>query len=238
LAQFERYFNQTPKSDGTLLTDDSFTESFLHSTRIVNFGKKVTTIQDIKLTGNIVLFSDTTINIDNTAILNNVMVFAPAIIVKSGFQGNCQLFATDSIRVGSDCQFNYPSCLGILRFKGATVKVPEKISIGENSQFHGLVFTYEKTSSKSLLPLIDLDKNVQITGLVYSQGIVGLKDGIQINGSIFTSRFLYQSTLTRYENYIINTTLDATALSSYYLNSDLVPVASKTKKVLQWLETN
>jgi hypothetical protein len=238
LAQFEIFFNQKSKIDSTLLKFDSVSNSFLSPTRIAYFGKKVETLKNIKLSGNIILFSDTSLIIENSVDLNNVIVFARSIIVKSGFKGTCQLFATDSIAIAHDCVFNYPSCLGILRFKSSTVKTPAKINFGENSQLTGLIFTYEKESNKSYQPLIDLGKNTIINGQIYSQGIVGLKDGVKINGSIFTSRFLYQSTLTRYENYIINTTIDATALSSYYLNSDLVPIAGKKKKILQWLETN
>ena len=183
------------------------------------------------------MLSDTTLTIDNTAILNNILVFARSIIVKGGFQGNCQLFATDSIRIESNCNFNYPSCLGVLRSQTSMISSPEKITIGESTEFNGIIFTYEKTE-KPIKPLIDIGKNVKIKGQVYSQGILELKDKTEVDGSIFTSRFLYKNSFTLFENYLINATIDSKALSPYYLTSGLLPVAGKKEKVLQWLESN
>lgn len=51
-----------------------------------------------------------------------------------------------------------------------------------------------------------------------------------------TSRFLYKSEITIYENYLINITINSAALSRYYLTSDLTPVSGQQKKILQWLE--
>jgi hypothetical protein len=238
LAWFEKVITATHPPDPLILTKDSTGNSFLFPTRMAGLGKKVVTLENIKLTGNIMLFSDTTLIISATAVLNNIIVFARSVIVKSGFRGNCQLFATDSIHVEPGCRLSYPSALGVLRFKPQKIGVPEKISIGERTAFAGLIFTYDKNPDKTIRPLIDLGKEVSLTGQVYAQGILGLKNGVTINGSVFTSRFLYQSSFTRYENYIINTTIDATALSPYYLTSDLVPVSGKRQKILQWLEAN
>jgi hypothetical protein len=237
LDQLEKYFNRDAKAENSLPKSDSIKVSFLQPTRFFNFKKAVQTIQNIKLSGNIILLSDTTVTIDNTAVLNNTLVFARAIIVKSGFQGNCQLFATDSIHIESNCRFDYPSCLGVLHFGSAIVSSPEKIAIGESTEFNGIIFTYEKTE-KPIKPLIEIGKNVKIKGQVYSQGILELKDKTEVDGSIFTSRFLYKNTFTLFENYLINATIDSKVLSPYYLTSGLLPVSGKKKKVLQWLEAN
>ena len=235
LQLIEGYFKNETKGDSTL-SKDSINVSFFDATQVFNFKKKATVIRDINISGNVILYSDTTLTIDNSAKLSNVLVIAKAIIVTNGFGGNCQLFATDSIAIAKDCTFNYPSCLGLIRYKTTLIKGQEKISIGENSVINGIVFTYEKQDNP-LKPLIDVAKGVKITGQVYSQGIALLKDSVAINGSIFTSRFLYKSSFTLYENYLINATLNSKALSSYYLTSGLLPVAGKKKKILQWLES-
>jgi hypothetical protein len=237
LDQLGKYFNNDAKFENTLPKTDSVKSSFLLPTMIFNFKKKVQTIQNIKLSGNIILLSDTTITIDDSAILNNIMVFARAIVVKSGFRGNCQLFATDSISIESNSRFDYPSCLGVLRFESSMVSSPEKISIGESTDYYGVIFTYER-AEKPIKPLIEIGKNVKIKGQVYSQGILELKDKTEVDGSIFTSRFLYKNTFTQFENYLINATIDSKALSPYYLTCGLLPVAAKKKKVLEWLEAN
>jgi hypothetical protein len=237
INQFVKYFDSKLKVENTLPTADSVKASFLLPTRIFNFKKTAQAIQNIKLSGNIILLSDTTVTIDNTAVLNNIMVFAPAIVIKSGFKGNCQLFAKDSISIESNCRFDYPSCLGVLRFQSSVISTPEKITIGENTIFSGIIFTYEN-EEKPVKPLITLAKSVKIKGQVYSQGNLQLKDSTEVDGGVFTSRFLYKSSFTQFENYLINTTIDSKALSSYYLTSGLLPFSGKRKKILQWLEAN
>jgi hypothetical protein len=239
LKLIEQFAGEKPAGDNTFLKKDTVRASFSGPTHFVNFKKETKTIQDVYLEGNIVLFSDTTITIDSTAVCKNIMVFAKAIVVKSGFRGNCQLFAADSISVGKNCRFNYPSCLGILRFQASIAKnnTQAKITIGPNTNLSGLVFTFEKADNQ-LKPDISMAKHVKITGQVYSQGILELKDSTEVDGSVFTSLFYYKSPVTLFENYLINTTVDSKALSPYYLTSGLVPVATKKKKILQWLEAN
>ncbi|MFI5139796.1 MAG: hypothetical protein ACHQIM_18385 [Sphingobacteriales bacterium] len=237
LKLFDQFFHRDIAGDNNLLNKDSVIASFLNPTRFANFKKEVKTIEKIHLSGNIMLFSDTTIIIDSTAVLKNVVVFARAIVVKSGFQGNCQLFATDSISIGRNCRFNYPSCSGILRFQAPRINSQAKISLGHNADFKGILFTYEKTETP-VKSLISIGKHAKIKGQVYSQGILELKDTTEVDGSVFTSLFEYKNPFTLFENYLINTTINSKALSPYYLTGELLPVAGKKKKVLQWLEAN
>jgi hypothetical protein len=237
LSALNQYFVNEPTGEKALPGIDSIRQSFLLPTSIFNFKKKAQTLQNIALSGNIVLFSDTTITIDNTTKLTNVLVFARAIVVKSGFNGNCQLFATDSISVENNCNFIYPSCLGVLRFQSSTISSQVKITINEGTTITGIVFTYEK-ADKPVKPIIVIGQNTKISGQVYSQGILQLKEQTEMDGSVFTSRFLYKNSFTLFENYLVNATIDSKALSPYYLTSGLMPVAGKKKKVLQWLESN
>ncbi len=238
LDQLNSMYAEPHENDSALFKKDTIRQSFLLSTRFINFKKQVQTIKNINLNGNIVLLSDTAIIIDSSAVLNNILIFAKSISVKTGFHGTCQLFATDSIAVDHNCRFNYPSCLGVLRFSKVNATATQaKIVIGANCNIEGTIFTYEKTET-ALKPMIDLAKYVKIKGQVYSQGILKLKDSVEVDGSIFSSRFLYQSSLTLFENYLINIRIDSKALSPYYLTGDLLPVASKNKKILQWLEAN
>ena len=237
LSQLNKYFSQDAKSENTLPKADSVQQSFLLPTRFFNFKKEAQTIENIAISGNIILCSDTTVTIGSTTVLNNILVFAKAIVVKSGFQGNCQLFATDSISIQNNCLFTYPSCMGVLRFQSSTVSSQVKIAINESTEFNGIIFTYEK-AEKPVKPLISIGKNATTKGQVYSQGILELKDNTEFDGSVFTSRFLYQNSFTKYENYLINTTINEKKLSPYYLTSGLIPVSGKKKKVLQWLEAN
>jgi hypothetical protein len=231
----EQLFNSHGPSVNPGRRMDSMTRSFRDPVYILNLGKNINGLKDVRFSGNIIVYADTLLTIDSTAKLNNILVFAKAILVKSGFRGSCQLFASDSISLEKNCRLNYPSCLGILRYKSPLVGFPPQISIGQNASVNGTVFTYEKEAS-ALPATINLAKGAKISGLLYAQHYIATKDSVTISGSVFTSRFMYQTEYTRYENYLINLKIDADSLSRYYLTSDLVPVASGEKKILQWLE--
>ncbi|MDN3580781.1 hypothetical protein [Mucilaginibacter flavus] len=235
LSILERLFNGHRSSVNINRKIDSLTRSFRAPVYILNLGKNTDAFKGGHFSGNIIIYADTLLTIDSTAKLNNILVFAKAILVKTGFRGTCQLFAADSISLEKNCRLDYPSCLGILRYKSPLVGFPPQINIGQNANVSGTVFTYEKEAS-ALPATINLAKGAKINGQLYAQHYIATKDSVTISGSVFTSRFMYQTEYTRYENYLINLKIDAGALSHYYLATDLVPVASGEKKILQWLE--
>lgn len=220
------------RQDSILLRQDTVRQSFLRQTLMFKFGKQPYTLTNC-LEGNIILHSDTSITIENTAALKNILVFARSITVKAGFKGNCQLYASDSIQVEADCVFRYPSVIGVANFADKA-EGQRKLSLGDHTAFQGILFTYEKAKNE-LRPYLELGKDATVSGLVYSQGILNYKDNTVINGSVYTSRFLYQTTYTRYENYLINIKLDGPGLSPYYLTGSALPAAAKSQKILQWL---
>lgn len=234
LQLLDSYFQQKGDSRNP---GDSINISYLNPTKTLDFKKQAYTLSNIRLKGNLVLRSDTVLTIDSSAKLDNVLIFAPTIIVKEGFRGTCQLFATDSISVAKNCRFNYPSCLGVIRSATGKFSGQAKITVGEASVIEGTIFTWEKTPG-ALKPVIRLSKKDTISGQVYSQDAISLKDGCVVYGSLYTKRFLYQNSFTLYENYVINAELNSRELSPYYLGSTMLPAISKKKKILQWLEGN
>jgi len=238
MAALQSFMQQDRGNISGGFKSDSIQHSFLLPSLIFNFGHAIATLSDIKLSGNIILFSDTALTIDSTAVLRNVIVIARSITVHSGFHGNCQLFAQDTIGIQGNCRFGYPSCAAVLRFnKSGIVKTPAKVGLNKNTVFAGSVFVYEAEQS-ALKPVVHIGRQVKVSGQVYSPGYVELEDHAEIAGSVFTRGFLYQSSFTRYENYLINVTVSSKALSPYYLTPGLFPVAQKKHKVLQWLEAN
>lgn len=218
-------------------TGDSLTEnSFFRPTRHLR-AVDGDTVSHTTIKNNIILYSDTTLYIDSTAHLDHIVIFARSVVFAPGFKGNCQVFARDSVIVGKGAVFTYPSCIGLLPSQRSKTGLPPNIRIGEGTRFSGLLFCYEK--EKANLPLvIYLGKRSRITGQVYAKGTVSLQDSLQVSGSITCQKFLYQSNMTTYENFLINTRISAKALSAYYLTSELLPAAGKKKKILQWLEGN
>ncbi|HJP63619.1 MAG TPA: hypothetical protein VJ844_09270, partial [Mucilaginibacter sp.] len=153
------------------------------------------------------------------------------------FRGRCQLFASDSISIKRNCRFEYPSCLGVVRFAKTKIPSQAKISLGEKSTFNGIMFSYEKEPG-ALKPLISIGKSDTVRGQIYSQSTLELADNVTIQGSVSTLNFLYRSAFTLYQNYLINVRSDSKSLTPYYLTSPVLPAPSPNKKILQWLEGN
>ncbi|OKS87282.1 hypothetical protein [Mucilaginibacter polytrichastri] len=233
IGNIKSLFNWKAGRDSTL-NDDSLNKSFMADIKVISLGKKTLLIRQ-KLEGYILIRSDTIVTIANTAQLNNLVICARFINVQSGFKGTCQLFATDSIHIEKNCQFEYPSAIGVLQFESTTLKAAPKIIIDAGTIINGAVFSYQKSQSE-VKPLISLGDHTTIIGQIYSQGILSYKKQIVVNGSVFTNRFIYQSSNTMYENYLINILINSDRLSRYYLTSDLLPAASAKRKVLQWLK--
>lgn len=234
LKLLQEGFKNHYTTDNALIKRDSTTASFLSDARTINFKKTPSILSNIVLNGRIILFSDTTIAIASSAHLENILVFAPSIIVESGFKGNCQLFASDSIHVGKECILAYPSCLGLIT-NGKKNKAIPLINIENNSKINGVIFSSNPNSSNKP-PVISIGSNSVIKGQIYADGLLNLKDKVAVYGGVFTNRFTYQTSYTHYENYLINVDIDASRISPYYLSASLLPGTAKARKVLQWLK--
>jgi len=217
------------------IKQDSIYNSFEQPVRYLYFGKTVQTLSNIRLKANIVILSDTTIKIDSTVHLENVIIAARSIKISSGFQGKCQLFARDSIIIGDRCSFNYPSAIGTLKFDTDDQSRLSILSIGNSCSLTGTLFTWQQTKSR-VMPVLKCGDNLVVNGQIYSCGAFAYKAKPVINGSIYAARFLYQNNFTAFENYLINFTIDEKKLSPYYLTGMLLPAAAKPTKVLQWLK--
>ncbi|MBB6273344.1 hypothetical protein HDF26_003804 [Pedobacter cryoconitis] len=205
--------------------------SFKDSTRtfILPAGTRV----DGELTGNIILVSDSSVVISATAKLNNVQIYAHSVKVESGFSGKCQIFARDSIVVGDQVRFDYPSTLGVIRMAGAADQ--PSITFGNNLLFNGIVFSYEDKRS-AMQTLISFGKGSRLNGEVYSTGLVKVQKGMFIAGKVSCNRFIMQTPVTLYENFLIDVVFNRKARSKYYLSSGLFEGQGKEKGVLEWLK--
>lgn len=232
LRRVEEGLKAGQKPDTTAYSAEQVHRSFLKEVFQINAGKKIMTLTG-NLSGNMVIHSDTLVTIDSTAKLDHILIFAKAIRVSSGFKGQCQLFASDSISVGNNCRFTYPSVLCVAGF-AAVPTGQRKLALGHHTRVDGAVLAYEKAKTE-LMPVIVMDKGSEIRGQVYANGLLNYQDGANIKGSVYTGRFLYQTSYTRYENYLINIHISSPALSQYYLASGIFPAASAHQSILQWL---
>ena len=211
---------------------DSVINSFLNTPYIYRLkpGKKMISAKTIK--GNIVLVSDTILTISNDTQLEDILIYAPGIIIENGFRGSCQLFARDSIIIGENCDFSYPSFAGV--FKAAESKIQPKISLGSGSHFAGILLSYEKERSE-LQTRIAMGKDARVEGEVYATGYIHTDGPVTIFGKVYAKRFLFNRAGSVYENYLIDVVINRNLLNKHYLSSSLFKRSHSDNRILKWL---
>jgi hypothetical protein len=86
LSVLEAFLTDTAKVK-TVLPKDSLSRPFEQQTYVIRAGKQSLTLERIKLSGNIILLSDTIVTIDSSARLQDVVIAASSIVVRAGFKG-------------------------------------------------------------------------------------------------------------------------------------------------------
>lgn len=214
------------------LPKDSIVNSFFYPVAIYPLDLNHSNLGRLKVHGKVILVSDTTVIINAETILDGVQIYARAIVIKDGFKGNCQLFAKDSIIIGNNCEFTYPSFAGV--FKPEHSKVQAKIALGNQVSFSGLLLSYEPKRS-DLQTMISFGKECKIAGEIFATGYVKLQKGLQVSGKTYAHRFIMQTPSTLYENYLIDISLNRKSLSPYYLSSGLFERINTNQQILRWL---
>jgi hypothetical protein len=199
-------------------------------TPLLVYKKGILLLKEKKYSGNIILCSDQLVIIDSSAKLENVMVFAPSIVVNDYFSGNVQLFATDSVSVGEHCRFLYPSVIGLFK-KDFSVHRPF-IKVKTKSSFKGIIFTYQEVYDIQET-LVHIEKDVLIEGQIYAQGFLDFQG--EMWGNVTCTKFMLRTPSSTYENYLLNATIDNSRLSPHFLGSSLL-TSKKQKGIITWLE--
>jgi hypothetical protein len=220
--------NDSVLSIGSNQLRDSIFNSFVNRTLII---KKSGTIKlSGVFSGNIVLASDKQIEISSDVILKDVIICAPKIIIKQGFKGNAQFFATDSIFVDKNVTLFYPSVIGLVN----NPKSPNMttVTLNENDSISGFVFAHREDIPSAKQTIISIPTNSVIHGEVYSNGFVDMRGSIY--GSLMCSKILLHTPSSVYENNLLGAIIDRTMLSNYYVGTTLMEESS-VKKVIKWL---
>ncbi|MBB6239868.1 cytoskeletal protein CcmA (bactofilin family) [Pedobacter sp. AK013] len=184
-----------------------------------------------QLSGQVILYSDTTVKISAAAKLDNTIIYAKSIVVADGFKGNCQLFARDSIVTGNDVTLNYPSVLGLLSKEKMVDQA--KVTLGKNNRFEGIIFSYEPKRS-ALQTLVSLGEQTTVQGEVYATGLIKLDKKVKVAGKVSCNRFIMKTPATLYENFLIDVILNRKARSRVYLSSAIFTGGDERQKILRW----
>lgn len=211
------------------LPKDSIKVSFFHKTIRFHRTGSPLRLNAVFAKGNVVFSSDTLIEVGANAQLENVILCAPNIKFESGFKGKIQAFATDSILVGEDCHFRFPSALCLLEVD--SIDNRPKIHLSKGVKLEGSLLQYVTFLDRSLATTT-ISTGAIVEGVVYADALVSIEGSVF--GSLVCNKFLLNRPSGVYENHLLDCTLDRTKLSKYFLTSPLF--LNKKKDIVAWME--
>jgi hypothetical protein len=234
----QTYFidNLIESSDVLKYTIDSFKEDSL-SNSFRNIPILLYSLKDIKLDnknykGNILVVCDGRLEISNTCHFSDIIIYAHSICIQDGFYGKLQLFGRDTINIGPDCKFDYPSVIGLVNQREEGQTGPSLIIIGESVDFTGIVFSSCNTASINIDPILILKNDVIFKGQIIWNGTLEIKG--KIFGTIACKNILLRTPSSTYQNYLLDVEIDLSQLSENYTGVSLFP-SIKPMKIVKWL---
>ena len=189
------------------------------------------TLSNVILSGHIIVKSDSLIEIENSATLQNIIVIAPIVKVNSGFKGRLQILASESISVDESCFLQYPSALILIKKeKGSALHQP-KVIISKNCTLEGGIFSFS-ASDDVYKTSVEIKDGCTLKGILFVNGYLTLESDVK--GTVLTDYILYRSAASTYENHLVDRRIDRAKLSTSYVGPSIFP-GKKINKTIQCL---
>lgn len=208
---FQTAFKIDFQRDSILLWEnvriDSVSNSFRNKTLCL-WSPEPMILSNIILKGNIRLVSKQEIQFGEGVKLDQCIIAAPKISFVNNFKGRVQAFATDTVYVGNNSHFLFPS---VIYMNGPNVK--KELKMDEDVSYAGEIVV--DGTNKNDSPTIKIGQESKIEGFVYCNGTVELEGDIA--GSLYTNRFILRTPSALYENHLLNNRLDVSDLSVNYV---------------------
>lgn len=171
----------------------SFSKSTLVATDIHPINLK-----DGKYSGNIIFYSGTSISVDSSARLRDVILIAPKVTVEEGVQGNFHIIAADSAIIQNGVRMQAPSSITMV--PGVSQKAQCLLSKG--SRLNGLICSYSETKTKTNDVAVSIQEGALLRGAVYCEDNFELRGTVE--GQVFCDRFLLKTRSGVYENHLLD----------------------------------
>lgn len=157
------------------------------------------------ISGNICIESKTKIIVSKEAKLENIILKAPTVVFESGFKGRVQVFVTDSLITGRECNFLFPSFFVLKHNQNNDFST--KIELGEKSNLLGNIVLLQDKFHLKNNGMITINKNCIVNGTIYSKGYTQLKH-CEIQGDVYTKKLYLKTASSIYENTLLNVKID------------------------------
>lgn len=204
------------------LPDTMFSHSFAKKTILYHFRNEIT-IRRKSLKGNIIIISDTLITINSDTELDGVILIAKNIKIAGSFKGRLQAFATDTLEVGTSANLKYPSVLGMIQSEKKSDS-KSLLRVDKYTTVSGMLFQQANTSEIGQSRLL-LESETVVHGLVYA-GNMAQSSG-KIYGNLTCQKTVLNTGYSIYENHLLNTIIDRTKLSPYFVAPKLYEKSKK-----------
>ena len=204
------------------LNTNPIVNAFSAKTKIIDLNG-IKTLSDIAIKGNFVLRSNTKLSISNTAILEDVLVVAPEVVITSGFRGNIQIITKRKVDIETNVLLKYPSSIYVENDIDSV-----KVSIGKKSTLAGGIVINGNNYKNSLKRELIIEEDASVIGTVYCYGKTQLKG--TVIGTIFTDRFFLNSETSNYENVLLNATINRDSLVNDFIGLSLFDNLSNQTK--------
>ena len=222
----EIYFDQIKTVQGqyTDLYADTIRNSFFDVPLIID--DPMDTLSNVFI-GNMLIRSSRRVVFDSLAsTANGVVVNASIIELMPGFKGEGQFLATDTLIVHEGVELDYPTVL-------ACYNEDEQASmvLNKGSKVSGwLMIDGEEHGFRRRV--IYIEDGAQVNGMIFCNGL--LETYGDINGHATVKRFLVNSTVGVYENYLMNATIKGGELDSAFLTFNHW-FSTKEAQILEYL---
>lgn len=185
--------------------------SFKEKTKTV-YRKEVIILENQYISGNIIIKSDTLIQIKKTAVLKDLILIAPIIEIEDETKGNFQAIASKRILVGKNCDLRFPTALVVYQgneeqlptYSGNSSEIP--IFIDTATKFKGSICYYQTREETDFSTQIKIEEKVGIRGQLYCNGNLELK-GI-VSGAVYTRQFVANQAGSIFVNHLYNAVIE------------------------------
>lgn len=230
-----------PLLDSIVKWNDYVTEDFTGESLNVSFFDPTVVVQaerlrEVILRGNIVIKTKDRMVIDSTAMLEDVIVIAPHVTVRAGFNGSMQILASDTVIIESRAALQYPSGIMIGRAKPGSY-----IELAGNSQVYGYVIInstataeesekFEKTVRSDPKPGYKQSPKAKSAGLIFIDGPA------QVQGTIAGTLFVNQPNYYTSQGFYTNTFHDLTVQSTDQIPYPFWFAEDYKRKTVKWID--
>lgn len=200
------------------------------------FSKDLIVLDNTTIFGNIIIRSAEKIIVKKSALLKDIILSAPIIIIEDDVQGNFQAIANTTIKIGNNCSLNYPTALIIVEKENVSLlsndEFDNKIFIDTNSIVRGSICYFETSvKERDFRANIFIGEQSNIKGEIYCEGNLELKK-CGVEGTVYTKYFVSNEDGTTFVNHLYDTTIISEALPEAFGG---IFFENQTKSVMKWL---